>query len=167
MAANLLLAVSLFSPLLFAAVIRLSRAGTKRVQAAIAGCFVAVVFSLCWDALAEQMHWWSFPSSTDWIATLALSIFGAFVFGGTAGLLGWRMMRSGGWTGAATFACAFVGVGLMRDHMLDANTQLFAFGPGPTGQIMAGVGYLTLALIVQITMLLVGGHPRRDELRAS
>jgi hypothetical protein len=35
------------------------------------------------------------------------------------------------------------------------------------GQIMAVVGYLTLALIVQVTMLAVGGHPRRDELRTN
>lgn len=167
MAANLLLAFSLVSPLVFAGTVWLTRAGAKRAQAAIAGCFAATVFSLCWDALAVQMHWWSFPSSTDMLATLALSIFGAFVFGGTAGLVGWRMMRSGGWTGAATFFCAFAGVGLLRDHMLDANTQLFAFGPGPMGQIMAVVGYLTLALIVQVTMLAVGGHPRRDELRTN
>jgi hypothetical protein len=166
-AANLLLTVLALSPLLFAAMIRLTRAGVRRTQAAIAGCFAAAVFSLCLDALAVQMGWWSFPSRTDLIATLALSIFGAFVFGGTAGLLGWRMMRSGGWTGAATFVCAFVGVGLLRDHMLDANTQLFAFGDGPMGQIMAGVGYLMLALIVQIAMLLVAGHPRHDELRAN
>lgn len=167
MAANLLLALGFLSPLLFAAIIRLTRAGSKRAQAAIAGCFLATVFSLCWDALAVQMRWWSFPSSSDLAATLSLSVFGAFVFGGAAGLVGWRMIRSGGWTGAATFVCAFVGLGLMRDHMLDANTELFAFGAGPTGQIMAGVGYLMLALIVQITMLALGGHPRRDELRAN
>ena len=89
MTANLLLALGFLSPLLFAAVIWLSRAGARRTQGAIAGCFVAAVFSLCWDALAVQMHWWSFPSSSDLIATLALSIFGAFVFGGTAGLVGW------------------------------------------------------------------------------
>jgi len=166
-AAEVLLAVCIASPLIFAAIVRLSRARAKRAQAAIAGCFVAMVFSLCWDALAVQMQWWSFPSSTDLLATLALSIFGAFMFGGTAGLLGWRMMRSGGWTGTATFVCAFVGAGLMRDHMLDANTQLFAFGEGPTSQIMAGIGYLMLALLVQITMLAFGGHPRRDELRTN
>lgn len=165
MAASLLLAVSFVSPLIFAGMIWLTRAGARRVQAAIAGCFAATVFSLCWDALAVQMRWWSFPSSTDLLATLALSIFGAFVFGGVAGLICWRMMRSGGWTGAATFVCAFVGAGLMRDHLLDANTQLFAFGDGPMGQIMAGVGYLTLALIVQVTMLVVGGQPRSDGLR--
>ena len=167
MAAILLFAVSIVSPLIFAAVIRLTRAGAKRTHAAIAGCFAAAAFSLFWDALAVQMHCWSFTSSSDLVATLALSIFGAFVFGGTAGLIGWRMMRSGGWTGAATFVCAFVGVGLMRDHILDANTQLLAFGAGPTGQIMAAVGYLMLALIVQITMLALAGHPRRDELRTN
>jgi hypothetical protein len=166
-AATVLLAVSLISPLVFAGMLWLTRAGAKRAQAAIIGCLVAAVFSLCWDALAVQMHWWTFPSSSDLLATLALSISGVFLFGGTAGLIGWRMMRSGGWTGAATFISGFVGLGLLRDHLLDANTTLFDFGAGPIGQIMAGVGYLSLALIVQITMLIVGGHPRRDELRAN
>ena len=32
---------------------------------------------------------------------------------------------------------------------------------------MAGVGYLMLALVVQITMLALAGHPRRDELRTN
>lgn len=167
MAAFLLLAVLALSPVVFAGMVRLTRAGARRTQAAIAACVVAAVFSLCWDALAVQMRWWSFPSHSDLIATLALSIFGAFVFGGAAGLAGWRMMRSGGGTGAATFLCTFVGAGLMRDHMLDANTAYFAFGQEPLGQIMAGVGYLMLALVVQITLLLMAGHPRRDELRTN
>lgn len=145
----------------------LSRAGSQRTRAAIAGCFTAAVFSLFWDALAVQMHWWSFPSSTDLIATLALSTFGAFVLGGAAGLVCWRMMRSSGWIGAATFLSGFVGIGLLRDHLLDANTALFAFGDGPMPQVMAGLGYLSLALTVQITMLIVVGPPRRDALRAS
>ena len=144
----------------------LTRAGAKRTQAAIIGCLAAAVFSLCWDALAVQMEWWSFPASADLIATLALSSFGAFIFGGAAGLIGWRMMRSGGWIGAATFGSAFVGIGLLRDHLLGAYTQLFAFGAGPMPQVMAGMGYLSLALVVQITMLIVGGRPRCDELRA-
>jgi hypothetical protein len=46
------------------------------------------------------------------------------------------------------------------------NTNLFAFGPAPMSQVMAAVGYLSLALVVQVTMLLMAGPPRRDELRA-
>lgn len=166
MTANVLIAVSLISPLVFAAMIWLTRAGSQRAFGAIVGCFAAAVFSLFWDALAVQMHWWSFPSSADLIATLALSTFGAFVFGGTAGLVCWRMMRSGGWTGAATFISGFVGIGLLRDHLLDTNTELFAFGDGTMPQVMAGLGYLSLALSVQVTMLIVAGPPRRDTLRA-
>lgn len=165
--ADVLLLVCLGSPLLFVGMLRLTRAGAKRTQGALIGCLATAVFCVCWDALAVQMQWWSFPSSSDLLATLALSLFGAFVFGGAAGLLGWRMMRSGGWTGAATFTCGFVGIGLLRDHILDANTQLFAFGEAPLAQIMAGVGHLMLGLIVQITMLIVAGPPRCDELRAN
>jgi hypothetical protein len=164
--ANLLLAVSLISPLVFAGMIWLTRAGGQRAMGAIIACFVAAVFSLGWDALAVRFGWWSFPTSRDLVDTMAVSLFGAFVFGGTAGLIGWRMMRAMGWTGAVTFLAAFVGIGLLRDHTLQANTGMFAFGDGPMPQVMAGVGYLSLALTVQITMLIVAGPPRRDALRA-
>ncbi len=165
MSATALLVVSLISPLIFAGVIWLTRAGAKRTSAALAACLAAAVFSLGWDALAVQMDWWSYRAHGDVLAMLALSISGAFVFGGAAGLLGWRMMRASGWTGAVTFLAGFVGVGLLRDHTLQANTTLFAFGAGPMQQVMAGVGYLSLAVTVQVTLLLIAGHPQRDQMR--
>jgi len=67
------------------------------------------------------MDWWSYRAQGDVLAMLALSISGAFVFGGAAGLLGWRMMRASGWTGAVTFLAGFVGVGLLRDHTLQGE----------------------------------------------
>lgn len=166
MNANFLLAVCLASPLLFAALVWLTRAGSKRTRAAVAGCLTAAIFSLGWDALAKQMHWWSYPTGNDVLAILALSISGAFVFGGAAGLVGWRTMRAMGWTGVATFLAAFVGVGMLRDHTLQANTDIFAFGEGAIPQVMAAIGYLTMALTVQVTMLIMAGPPRSDELRA-
>jgi hypothetical protein len=161
---NVLLAVCLASPLLFVSVLWLTRAGGKRASAALAGCITATVFSLCWDTLATRMGWWSYATD-DLLATLTFAVTIAFVFGGTAGLVGWRMMRGMGWTGAATFFFGFVGLGLLRDNMLEVNTTLFAFGQGPMPHLMAGVGYLSMALVVQITMLLMAGPPTRDPLR--
>lgn len=165
MAANILLAVSLASPLIFMAVLWLSRAGPERTRGAIVACLVAAVFSLGFDTLAAQLDWWSYPNGNDLLVTVALSVSGAFVFGGAAGLIGWRAMRAMGWTGAATFLATFVGIGLLRDHTLQANTDIFAFGEGPLPQLMAGLGYLSLALTVQVTMLLIAGNPQRDPLR--
>ncbi len=167
MSTGVLIAVCLGSPAVFAAVVWLTRAGSKRATAALAGGVVAAVFHIGWDTLAAQQGWWSYPSTDDVLATLALALSVAFVFGGAAGLISWRMMRSMGWSGVATFFAGFVGLGVLRDHLLATNTSLMLFGDGPMPQIMGAAGYLTLALAVQIAMLAMAGPPRRDELRAS
>lgn len=164
--AEVLFALCLASPLVFAAMVWLTRAGPKRAAAALAGCATAAVFSVGWDALAARLGWWNYPSSGDLLATLAFSTTCAFLFGGAAGLAGWRIMRAMEWTGAITFFVAFVGVGLLRDHALEVNTTMMAFGPGPMPQVMSAIGYLTMALAVQITMLVVAGPPRSDAMRA-
>ena len=167
MLASVLLAVSLVSPAIFAGMVWLTRAGAKRAMSALAGCAAAAVISVGWDALAARLGWWSYPSSSDLLTTLAVSTTVAFLFGGVAGLAGWRMMRAMGWTGAVTFFVGFVGLGLIRDQVLEMNTNMFAVGPGPMPHVMGGVGYLTIALAVQVTMLVLAGPPTRDELRTS
>ena len=165
--AAFLLLVCLGSPAIFAAAVWLTRAGPKRASAALAGGVVAALLNIGWDALAGRMDWWAYQVSDDLLATLALSISVAFVFGAAAGLVGWRMMRAMGWTGVATFFAGYVGLGMLRDHLLATNTALFDFGPGPMPQVMGGVGYLSLAMAVQVVMLIMAGPPRRDALRAS
>lgn len=162
----LLLAVCLGSPAVFAAAVWLTRAGPKRASAALAGGVLAALLNICWDVLAGRMDWWVYQVSGDTLATLALSISVAFVFGAAAGLVGWRMMRAMGWTGVATFFAGYVGLGMLRDHMLATNVSLFAFGPGAVPQVMGGVGYLSLAMAVQVVMLIMAGPPRGDALRA-
>ncbi len=167
MSTGVLIAVCLASPAVFAALVWLTRAGGKRATAALAGGVVAALFNIGWDTLAEQQDWWTYPTTNDVLATLALALSVAFVFGGAAGLIGWRMMRAMGWTGVATFFAGFVGLGMLRDNLLATNTGLMVFGNGPMPQVMDAVGYLSLALAVQVTMLVMAGPPRRDELRAS
>jgi hypothetical protein len=162
---NVLLAVSLVSPLLFAAMIWVTRAGPKRAMATLVSCITVTIFSLAWDALAARMGWWTYALEGNLLTTLALSMNIAFLFGGVAALCGWRAMRAMGWTGAFTFFFAFVGIGLLRDQLLQANTTVLDYGAGPMPQVMAGVGYLSMALIVQITMLVLAGPPTRDPLR--
>ena len=162
-----LIFVCLASPAVFAATGWLTLAGPKRLSGALAGGLAAAVFNIGWDALAGRMDWWAYHSSGDVLPTLAISISVVFVFGATAGLVGWRMMRAMGWTGVATFFAGYIGLGMLRDHMLATNSTLFAFGAGPMPQVMGAVGYLSLALVVQVTMLLMAGPPRHDPLRAS
>jgi hypothetical protein len=163
----LLILVCVVSPAIFAASVRLTLAGRKRASAALAGGVVAAIFSIGWDALATRMDWWGYATSGDSLAILALALSVAFVFGASAGLIGWRMMRAMGWTGVATFFAGYVGLGMLRDHLLATNTTLFVYGEGATPQIMGAIGYLSLALSVQVTMLILAGPPRRDELRTS
>ena len=157
--------VCVVSPAIFAATVWLTRAGGKRSTAALAGGVVAAIFNIGWDALAARMGWWSYTIHGDVPATLALALSVAFVFGAAAGLIGWRTMRAMGWTGVATFFAGFVGLGMLRDTLLAANTTLFVFGDGPAPQVMSAAGYLSLALAVQVTMLIMAGPPRRDALR--
>lgn len=152
---------------MFAAVVWLTRAGSKRATGALAGGVIAALFNIVWDGLARQQGWWTYPDTNHMLATLALALSVAFVFGGAAGLVGWRMMRAMGWIGVATFFAGFVGLGVLRDHLLAANTSLMVFGSGPMPQLMGALGYLSLALAAQITMLLMAGPPRRDTLRTS
>ena len=163
--ADLLLALCVVSPLVFVAMLWLTRAGGKRAMAALAGCATAAVFSLGWDALAARMGWWTYPYSGELLTSLTVSMTMAFLFGGVAGLAGWRMMRAMGRTGAVTFLAGFVGLGLIRDQMLELNTTAFAIGEGPMPHVMGGIGYLTIAVAVQVTMFVLAGPPTRDSLR--
>jgi len=161
-----LIFICIASPAVFAATAWLTLAGPKRTSAALAGGMAAAVVSIGWDMLAGRMDWWTYQSG-DVLATLALSISIAFVFGATAGLVGWRMVRAMRLTGVATFFTGYVGFGMLRDHILAASSTLFAFGEGPAPQVMDAVAYFSLALVVQATMLVMAGPPRRDALRAS
>lgn len=113
------------------------------------------------------MEWWNYAND-DVLAVLAVALSVAFVFGAAAGLIGWRMMRAIGWTGVAAYFAGFVGLGMLRDNLLATNTTvLFGFGEGPLPQVMSAAGYLTLALAVQVTMLIMAGRPTHDSLRVS
>lgn len=127
---------------------------------------MAAIINIGWDALADRMDWWRYTFQSDAAAPLAVYIPVAFVFGAAAGLVGWRMMRAMGWIGAATFFAAYVGLGVLRDHVLASNTDVFVFGAEPEAQVMDALSYLSLALVVQFSMLIMAGLPRRDSLRA-
>jgi hypothetical protein len=162
-----ILSVCLASPVIFAAAAWFTRASTRRATAALVGGVVAALLNIGWDGVADRMDWWSYAfTSSDAITPLALYIPVAFVFGAAAGLVGWRMMRAMGWTGVAVFFSAFVGLGVIRDHVIAAQSDVFVFGPGGAPHVVDALGYLTLALAVQVVMLVMAGPPKRDALRA-
>lgn len=164
MSTSVLLAICLASPAVFAAVVWMTRAGGKRAAAALAGGVVAAVLSIGWDSLAAHEAWWTYPATNDVLATLAIALSVAFVFGAAAGLVGWRMMRGMGWSGVATFFAGYVGLGVLRDYLLAAHTDLMVVGGDAMPALMGALGYLMVALAVQVTMLLMAGLPTRDAL---
>ncbi len=167
MSATYILVVCFLSPVIFTISVWLTRAGPRRATAALAGGVVAAILNIGWDVLAADMDWWSYNFTDDVIAPLGLYLPVAFVFGGAFGLIGWRMTRTFGWIGVALFFSAFVGLGVIRDHVLASQVGVFAFGPGIAPHVIDAVGYLTLALAVQATMLFMAGPPARDALRVS
>lgn len=162
-----LLAIGLVSPVIFGVAVWLTRAGMKRTAAALAGGLVAAAINIGWDALAFRMDWWRYVITTDAVAPLAMYIPVALVFGGAFGLIGWRIIRAIGWTGVAVFYSTFVGLGVLRDHVIAARGDVFVWGPGGTPHVVDAIGYFTLALSVQLTMQMLAGSPRSDALRAA
>ena len=167
MSTTFILLVCLASPVIFAVTVWLTRAGPRRSTAALAGGVAAAIIDIAWDGLAARMDWWSYTFSSDAIATLALYVPVAFVYGGSFGLIGWRLIREVGWVGVALFFSMFVGLGVIRDHIIAVNGDTFLFGPGGAPHVVDALGYLALAFAVQLTMLLMAGPPKRDALRVS
>jgi hypothetical protein len=162
-----LLVVAVLSPVVFAVAAWLLRAGLKRAAAALAGGLIAAAINIAWDTIAWRLDWWRYTFTSDATAPLAMYIPVAFIFGATAGLIGWRMIRAWEWTGVAIFYSGYVGLGVLRDHVIAARGDVFVFGPGVTPHVIDAIGYFTLALSVQLTMQMLAGPPRSDTLRAA
>lgn len=162
-----LLVVGLLSPVIFLIAVWLLRASLKRAAGALAGGLIAAAINIAWDTIAWRLDWWRYTFTSDVIAPLSMYVPVAFVFGATAGLIGWRMMRAMEWVGVAVFYSTFVGLGVLRDHVLSVRGDIFVFGPGATPHVIDAIGYFTLAFSVQLTMQMLAGSPRSDALRAA
>lgn len=155
-------AASVFSGLLFLVCAWLTRAPYWRAAAALLGGLVAAALRFCLDMVAFHFDWWNFGDvAYAPIITYAPIV---FWFGGGLGLVGWRMMRNWGSVGEIAFFLGFILLGVARDVVL-------AIGVGPltiTQQglplIIAGVGWLVMAVVVQIVMQLLVGSVDADPL---
>src|SRR5579871_1376552 len=136
----------------FALAAWLLRASAKRALAALAGGVVGAAVNIAFDAVAYRQDWWRYTFTPDEVVPLAFYVPVALVFGASLGLVGWRIIRAYEWTGVAIFFGFFVGLGVIRDHVLAERSSLFQFGPGLTPHIADAIGYFALALAVQLTM---------------
>ena len=155
-------AASVFSGLLFLVCAWLTRAPYWRAAAALLGGLVAAALRFCLDMVAFHFDWWTFGDvGYAPVITYAPVV---FWFGGGLGLVGWRMMRNWGSFGEIAFFLSFILLGVARDVVL-------AIGVGPltiTQQglplIIAGVGWLVMAVVVQVVMQLLVGSVDADPL---
>lgn len=167
LSAFLLFAASAASAAVFALAAWLLRASVKRTLAALAGGVVGAAVNIAFDAVAYRQDWWRYTFTSDDVAPLTYYLPVALLFGAAAGLVGWRIIRAFEWTGVVIFFGFFVGIGVIRDHVLAERSALFQFGPGLTPHVADAVGYFALALAVQLTMRGLIGKAQRDELRAA
>jgi hypothetical protein len=101
------------------------------------------------------------------IAPLTAYIPVALAFGAAAGLAGWRLNRACGPRGLVLFVTGFALLGALRDTAYAARGTVFTFGPGLTPRLMDTLAWLSLALVVQMTMRLMVGPAAADPLARS
>lgn len=160
-----ILGIAAVAALIFAATAGFTRARWRRIGAALAGGVLAAAVNIGWDIAAARFGWWHYTMSEGAVASLGLYVPVALVFGGAAGLIGWRMIRRWGTAGAVAFLAVYTVLGFVRDHAIATRGDVFVFGDGMAPHIADALGYLSLAITVQLAMLLLAGRPKSDALR--
>lgn len=153
---------SVFSVLLLGVCAWLTRASYWRAAAALLGglCAGALRFGL--DMLAYNFDWWTFGDTAYApIITYAPVV---FWFGAGLGLIGWRMIRNWGAAGEIAFFVGFILLGVARDVVLAIGAGPLTITQGGLPLIIAGAGWLVMAVLVQVTMQLLVGPVDADRL---
>ena len=162
MVSVVIFAASIFSGLLFLVCAWLTRAGYWRTAAALLGGLVAGALRFGLDMVAYRFDWWSFGDSAYApIITYAPVV---FWFGGGLGLVGWRMIRNWGSGGEIAFFVGFILLGVARDVVLAIGVGPLTITQNGLPLIIAGVGWLVMAVVVQIIMQLLVGSVDADPL---
>ncbi len=155
-------AASAFSVLLLVLCAWLTRANYWRTAAALMGglCAGALRFGL--DMVAYEFDWWSFGDTP--YAPIITYVPVVFWFGAGLGLIGWRMMRNWGGVGEWLFFIGFVALGVARDVVLALGSGPLTITHGGLPLVIAGVGWLVMAILVQVMMQLLVGPVDADAL---
>jgi len=153
---------SVFSVLLFLLCAWLTRASYWRCAAALMGGLIAAAFRFGLDMVAYRFDWWSFGDTP--YAPIVTYVPVLFWFGGGLGLVGWRMIRNWGGGGEIAFFIVFVLLGLARDVVLAIGAGPLTINSDGLPLIIAGVGWLAMAILVQTLMQMLVGPVDVDRL---
>lgn len=147
------------SVLLFAIAAYFTKADLRRVGAALLGAAAAALVNMEWDLLAARFGWWRYAFSTDALPPILLYVVAGLVFGGALGLVGWRVIRRFGLSGAFGFFATFVALGVLRDASYAARGDLLVFEPGWAPYVADALGWFSLAAIAQAAIWFAGNAP--------
>lgn len=162
-----LIVIAIFSVVVFGATALLTRAGTRRVAAAVIAGVCAGLLNIGWDLAAEHFGWWHYMVGSGAMAPLIAYVPVVFLYGGALGLLGWRAIRSWGIAGAIGFFILYVSWNVFRDYYISTHTGILVYAPSPVAWIMDGVGSFSVAALVQLVMWPIAGAPKSDALRGA
>ncbi|MBI3677824.1 MAG: hypothetical protein HY243_14540 [Proteobacteria bacterium] len=160
-----LIVIAIFSAVVFGATALMTRAGTRRVLAALAGGVCGAALNIGWDVAAAKFGWWHYMVGAGSMAPLIGYVPVAFVYGGAFGLAGWRAMRKWGAAGAIGFFAVYVSWNVFRDYTVSHYSGILVYGPSPLAWIMDAVGSFSVAALVQMVMWPIAGAPKSDALR--
>lgn len=155
-------AASAFSVLLLVFCAWLTRASYWRTAAALMGGLCAAGLRFGLDMVAYQFDWWTFGDTA--YAPVITYVPVVFWFGAGLGLVGWRMMRNWGAVGEWAFFISFVLLGVARDVVLAIGTGPLTITQGGLPLVIAGAGWLVMAILVQTVMQLLVGPIDADAL---
>lgn len=153
---------SVFSVLLLGFCVWLTRASYWRTAAALMGglCAAAVRFGL--DMVAYRFDWWTFGDTP--YAPVITYVPVVFWFGAGLGLVGWRMIRNWGAAGEIAFFIGFIVLGVLRDVVLAIGIGPLTIDAQGLPLLIAGAGWLVMAVLVQVVMQMLVGPVDGDRL---
>lgn len=159
-----LLALGIYAAI-FAAVAHFTRAGPRRIRAALAGGLAVAVVGIGVEALAHRLGWWHYGAAIDTpvgpplIYPVVVPMFAAVA------LIGWRVVRRWGARGEVVFLAAIAVIGVARDlGWAAARPDLFIVGPGPGPWLVDVACWAGLTALAQAVMRAVAGPAGDDPL---
>ena len=139
---------------LFGAAVFLTRAKRRKTIAALMATLIFTVLNVVWDVAAHKAGWWSYPSQSRPFLPLPVYFAQDLVWGGAFGLIGWRIQRRFGSYGLAAYVLV---ISALRDFTIASRTKAISFGAGRAPVFADFACWLSLLLIAQVTIRLVGG----------
>ena len=148
----------------FALVVFFTRAGPRRIGAALVASLVVGAFVAVVDALAYEPGLWRYPIVDTPIGPPAFYVASGLGYGGGAGLIGWRLVRRFGPRAFGWFVAFFIVYGPLRDYVGAATSGLIVFGPGPVPAIADSLAWGAGTALGLAIVLGVGGPAGADRL---